>query len=317
MSGNLEVSAVMSVYNGASTLAATLDSILSQDGVELEFIIVNDGSTDGTGEILDHYARRDPRVHVIHQENSGLTRALIRGCAAAKGEFIARQDAGDVSFASRLAVQKDVLRADQNVVMTSCGTRFVGPDNEILYEVSQSGDELQQGLMQVEIAKVRGPSSHSSVMFRRQSYENVGGYRAEFEVAQDLDLWMRLAEIGVCWATPQVLCEFHLSKSSIGASRRFDQIRSAKTIVKCAAARRLGKDESALIAECVRRRKWNRLFWKRLPRRLQEAKFYYFLGSVLRDRQPKQAQIYFWRAVSAWFPYPKAWYWILYTSGRQ
>ena len=85
MSTNPDVSVVMSVYNGASNLAATMDSILSQEGVELEFIVVNDGSTDRTGEILDDYARRDGRVRVIHQENTGLTRALIRGCAAASG----------------------------------------------------------------------------------------------------------------------------------------------------------------------------------------------------------------------------------------
>ena len=63
-----------------------------------------------TGEILDDYARRDARVRIIHQENSGLTRALINGCAAATGEFIARQDAGDLSLAGRLARQLDVLK---------------------------------------------------------------------------------------------------------------------------------------------------------------------------------------------------------------
>ena len=146
MSTSSEVSVVMSVYNGASNLAATMDSILSQEGVEFEFIVVNDGSTDKTGEILDDYARRDDRVRVIHQENTGLTRALIRGCAAATGEFIARQDAGDVSLAGRLALQLDVFRNNSNVVMTSCGTRFVGPGNEVLYEVCQAGDELHRGL---------------------------------------------------------------------------------------------------------------------------------------------------------------------------
>src|SRR5262249_52832345 len=105
-----EVSVVMSVYNGASHLAATLDSVLSQEGVELEFIVVNDGSTDKAGEILDDYARRDGRVRVIHQQHTGLTYALIRGCAAATGEFIARQDAGDVSLAGRLALQSGVFR---------------------------------------------------------------------------------------------------------------------------------------------------------------------------------------------------------------
>jgi glycosyltransferase involved in cell wall biosynthesis len=306
-----EVSIVMSVYNGASNLAVTMNSILSQEGVELEFIVVNDGSTDETGEILDDYARRDDRVRVIHQGNTGLTRALIRGCAAATGEFVARQDAGDISLAGRLPLQLDVLRNNSNVVMTSCGTRFVGPGNEVLYEVRQAGDELHRGLRHVYVDLVRGPSSHPSVMFRRETFEKVGGYRAEFNVAQDLDLWMRLAEVGVCWATPEVLCEVHLSKNSISTIGRDEQLRSAKIIVKCAAARRSGCDDSGLVAKWAQQRKWHRFFWWWFPRRLQEAKFYYFIGSVLRHRQPKQARLYFWRAVTTWFPYPRAWYRIL------
>lgn len=303
MSANCEISVVMSVYNGASNLAVTMDSILAQQAVELEFIVVNDGSTDGTGDILDDYARRDSRVCIIHQKNTGLTRALIRGCAAATGEFIARQDAGDVSLAGRLALQLDVFRNNSNVVMTSCGTGFIGPGNEALYEVRQVGDELHRGLQHVDIGRIHGPSSHTSVMFRRETYEKVGGYRAQFDVAQDLDLWMRLAEVGICWASPEVLCEFHLSKNSIGSVRRYEQIRSAKIIVKCAAARRSGCDDSALVAKWAQQRKRNLFVWWWLPRRLHEAKFYYFIGSVLRHRQPKQAQLYFWRAVTTWFPF--------------
>jgi glycosyltransferase involved in cell wall biosynthesis len=316
MSANCQVSVVMSVYNGASNLAATMDSILAQQSVELEFVVVNDGSTDKTGELLDDYARRDGRVRVIHQKNTGLTRALIRGCAAATGEFIARQDAGDVSLAGRLALQLDVLRNNSNVIMTSCGTRFFGPGNEVLYEMRQVGDELHRGLQNVEIGRIQGPSSHTSVMFRREGYERAGGYRAQFDVAQDLDLWMRLAEAGICWATPEILCEFHLSKNSIGATRRSEQIRSAKVIVECTKARRSGRDDSALIAKWAGQRKRRHLFfWP--PRRLQEAKFYYFVASVLRHRQPKQAQLYFWQAATTWIPYPKAWYGILRASGQR
>src|SRR5437660_937335 len=127
MSRHPDISVVMSACNGASHLTATVDSVLSQEGVELEFIVVNDGSKDETGNILDDYARRDARVRVIHQNNTGLTRALIRGCGAARGDFIARQDADDISLAGRLALQLDVLRNNKNVVMTSCGTRFIGP----------------------------------------------------------------------------------------------------------------------------------------------------------------------------------------------
>lgn len=313
MSKNPDISVVMSVYNGSSNLAVTMDSILAQQAVGLEFIVVNDGSTDGTGDILDDYARRDSRVSIIHQENTGLTRALIRGCAAATGEFIARQDAGDVSLAGRLAFQLDVFRNNSNVVMTSCGTRFIGPGNEVLYEVRQVGDELHRGLQHVDIGRIHGASSHPSVMFRRETYKKVGGYRAQFKVAQDLDLWMRLAEVGVCWATPEILCDFHLDKNSISAARRSEQVRSAKVIVKCAEARRSGRDDSALIAKWAGQRKRRHFFlWS--PRRLQEAKFYYFIGSTLRHSKPKQAQLYFWRAVTTWFPYPRAWYGILRAS---
>src|SRR5262245_3000266 len=94
-----DVSVVMSVYNGADRLHETIESILSQDGVSLELIIVNDGSTDGSEIVLDKYARREQRLRILHQGNQGLTRALIAGCAAARGEYIARQDAGgDISL---------------------------------------------------------------------------------------------------------------------------------------------------------------------------------------------------------------------------
>src|SRR5271157_5982240 len=115
-----EVSVVMSVHNGASDLVMTMDSILSQDGARFEFIVINDGSTDQSGEILNYYAKRDSRVRVIHQEKVGLTRALIRGCDAAKAALIARQDAGDISVAGRLRNQMNFLKAHENCVLVSC-----------------------------------------------------------------------------------------------------------------------------------------------------------------------------------------------------
>src|SRR5262249_15136656 len=128
-----DVSVVMSAYNGASHLAATMDSILSQQGIGLEFVVVDDGSRDQTGDILDDYARRDHRVRVIHQENTGLTRALIRGCDAARGEFIARQDVGDLSLPGRLKDQVTFLRNRDDCIFVSCWTDVVGPRDEFLY----------------------------------------------------------------------------------------------------------------------------------------------------------------------------------------
>jgi glycosyltransferase involved in cell wall biosynthesis len=90
-----DVSVVMSVYNDATYLCGAVESILIQEGVSFEFIIIDDGSTDGSGQILDEYAAKDSRIRVVRQQNRGLTRALIAGCAMARGKYIARQDSDD------------------------------------------------------------------------------------------------------------------------------------------------------------------------------------------------------------------------------
>src|SRR6266496_3005617 len=111
MNDSPDVSVVMSVYNGADHLRETIDSILAQEGVAFELIVVNDGSTDQSAKILEEYASRDKRVRVFQQENQGLTRSLIRGCSEARGKYIARQDAGDVSLTDRLVKQMNCLVA--------------------------------------------------------------------------------------------------------------------------------------------------------------------------------------------------------------
>jgi glycosyltransferase involved in cell wall biosynthesis len=306
-----EVSVVMSVYNGDSHLAATLDSILSQEGVEFEFIVVNDGSRDKSGQILNEYAQRDSRLRIIHQENTGLTRALIRGCDAARGKFIARQDAGgDISLPGRLARQRVILDAEPAVVMVSCATRYVGPSDEELYTVAQSSEELEEGLSQLCIEKVRGPSCHPSVMFRRSTYEQVGGYRAAFPVAQDLDLWMRVSEVGRCYAMPKVLYQVKLAPGSISVIRRDEQLRAAHSILACAAARRAGKSEAehlnrwrSELAELRARTAGGRV---RFTDR-EHARFYYFIAHTLRRHRPDLSRLYYWKSIRSWVLYPRAW----------
>src|SRR5262249_42598650 len=152
---------------------------------------------DATGQLLLGYAARDPRVIVLQQENRGLTAALVRGCAIAQGEFIARQDAGgDISLPRRFGHQLSFLRSRSNAVMTACGTLMLDPEGEPLYEIRQHGDELHRGLLATSLARLRGPSQHGAVMFRKSAYERAGGYRTAFGVAQDLDLWTRMVEIG-------------------------------------------------------------------------------------------------------------------------
>ena len=238
-----KVSVVMSVYNSAKNLANTLDSILKQEECDFEFIVVNDGSSDSTAVILDDYAARESRLRVIHQENTGLTRALIRGCSIAQGEFIARQDAGDVSLPGRLAAQCSYLASHPKVALVASGTRFVGPAGESLYEITRMGKELGAGLALLSVEEIRGPSHHGSTMFRKESYLSTGGYRLAFNVAQDIDLWLRLAEVGGSWGIGDIHYQASLAANSISGRRRDEQFRAGLLAIECARLRRSGRDD--------------------------------------------------------------------------
>src|SRR5262245_51376003 len=122
-----DISVVMGVYNGAHILKETIESILTQEDVDLELIIVNDGSTDDTHEVIAQFEGRDKRIRFFSQENFGLTKALIHGCAEARGEYIARQDVGDISLPERLRLQLDALKATKELSFVSCWTEYCGP----------------------------------------------------------------------------------------------------------------------------------------------------------------------------------------------
>src|SRR5512134_3441174 len=112
-----EISVVMGVCNAGERLAATIESVRSQEGVDLELVIVDDGSTDGSAAIIAGCAAADPRIRAIRQPNRGLTAALIAGCAASRAGLIARQDAGDLSLPGRLRAQREHLEAHGDTVL--------------------------------------------------------------------------------------------------------------------------------------------------------------------------------------------------------
>jgi len=292
--GTPQVSVVMSVYNGAATLRETVRSVLTQEAVQLELIIVDDGSTDGSTSMLEQLVRTDSRIRLISQENRGLTRALIRGCAVAAGEFIARQDCGDISLPRRLAAELGAIDTDTDVALVSCGTRFVGPAGEELYDVTLGPGDATHGLMPFDLQHLRGPAHHGSTLFRRELYERVGGYREQFYFAQDLDLWTRLVEHGKHIALPDVLYQASFAPGSISGRHRNLQIASAKLILECARLRRAGQSDASTVARAA----------EITPehghaRPADSAAALYFVGVCLRNRADPRARRYFRDALRA------------------
>ena len=294
MTAEPTISVVMSVYNGADTLRDTVESVLSQEGVDFEFIIVNDGSSDASASMLDDLAAADARIRLLHQANQGLTKALINGCALARGKYIARQDCGDQSLPGRLRAQADVMQSCAEATLVSCGTRFVGPNQEPLYDVTLTDAEAESGLQTLELTQLRGPAHHGSTLFRRDLYVRVGGYREQFYFAQDLDLWTRLVEHGRHVAIPDLLYEATFALGSISSLQRQCQIECAALILECARLRRGGQSDAPVLSRAS----------QILPRAAKAssnemASALYFVGTCLSQRRDPRARRYYREALRA------------------
>jgi glycosyltransferase involved in cell wall biosynthesis len=288
------VSIVMSVHNDGCRVARAVDSLLRQTWTDFELIIIDDGSTDDTPTVLDDARKRDGRVRIITQENTGLTRALIRGCAEATGDYIARQDADDWSHPDRIAAQVAMLDSNLSLGLVSCTTRYVGPNDEHLDLVSrcESHSEATWQLLNDRI----GPPAHGSVMFRRRLYQDVGGYRPEFYFGQDADLWLRMAErsqIGYC---RRELYTYRRDLRSISsrmgpAQQQFGEIGQA-----CRAARSRGHSEQDLLRTAQQLSTSVRS--KSGEHSLRGASVMaYLIGTALVSRDRAAARSYFWKSI--------------------
>jgi glycosyltransferase involved in cell wall biosynthesis len=299
MSGSPEISIVMSVYNGADQLRETIDSVLSQQGVSLEFIVVDDGSTDSSDVILDSYARHDPRIRILRQENRGLTRALMKGCDAAKGKYIARQDAGDLSLPDRLRLLKAILDRYEDCAFVSSWTSVIGPRDEYLF--LKKGKGLAASPIWILSKRsqkwvvIEGPTHHGSVMFRRETYVKAGGYRAAFYYAQDWDLWYRLAALGKFAMVGQSLYQARINPGSISSLSRTRQAAYARLSHKAIMLRLSGHSDAAIVQEAER-------LLPRKPhavRRSDRGQALYFIGRCLLNNNDRRATHYFLNAIAS------------------
>jgi glycosyltransferase involved in cell wall biosynthesis len=300
MKSTPQVSVVMSVYNGATALARTIESALTQQGCDLELVVVDDGSTDDSGAVLDEWAGRDTRVRVLHQPNTGLTRALIRGCEQARGEFIARLDVGDLSLPGRLEQQANALKANPEISFVSCGTRFIEPGGAFLYDSGGSGfaDEPRSIIdVRQRHGLLDGPSHHGSVMFRADAYRAAGGYRAQFYFGQDWDLWYRLGQCGKFLMLGATLYQATVGVGDISTSNRPMQEQLARLSLEALKLRAAGDSEQRVLEQASRIRPERNARGSAVVRR-GNSRGAYFVGECLRKNGDiRRARAYFLRSI--------------------
>ncbi len=205
------VSVVMPVRDGERFLREALESTLAQTLGDLELIVVDDGSTDGTPGILADAEQRDPRVRVERQEPGGLTVALNAGCALAQAPLIARMDADDLMLPDRLERQVAYLEEHPEVALLGGGIVLV---DEAAREIDREPGRPQLDFL------VRNELTHATVMMRADAFRALGGYR--LDQSEDYDLWLRFDErYGVAAvAEPVIRYRLHAGQFSVTALER-------------------------------------------------------------------------------------------------
>jgi glycosyltransferase involved in cell wall biosynthesis len=300
-----DVSVVMSVYNGCRYLTAALESILSQTDVSLEFIIVDDGSTDDSPRILNEYSARDPRVRLIRQANQGLTRALIHGCSLAQAPLIARQDADDRSAPQRLAIQRQLLERDPSLGFVSCATQYIGPQDEPLLLMQRPAPPIEATRQLLD--ERQGPPAHGSVMFRRSLYDQVGGYRSQFYYGQDADLWLRMGQHACVGYASDVLYYWRRSPDGISGAMSGLQHQFGELGQACLAARRAGRSEEQYLKAAEQLTNIARSRSNTRGSGYDRAMMSYLIGRSLADAHDQRAYRYYWDAVRHHPLYWRAW----------
>ena len=227
MSSIPPISVLLAVYNGGRYLRAAIDSILAQTFREFEFIIIDDGSTDDSSAVLAEYAAKDSRIRLVSRPNKGLTATLNEGLALARGEFLARMDADDIALPQRFERQIAYLRGHPECVLLGSRVMLVDPE----------GLPIRPWCHQLEHADIdaahlnRGwPVVHPAVMMRTDAVRRVGAYRDKYNTLEDLDLFLRLAEVGKLANLPEILLHYRQHFDSV-THKKFEQQRRLRQAI--------------------------------------------------------------------------------------
>jgi glycosyltransferase involved in cell wall biosynthesis len=255
----MKVSVVIPVHNGERYLAQAVESVLAQTHRDLELLIVDDGSTDGSRAVMERYARNDARIRVLSQERRGHVAAANRGLEEARCEWVARLDADDVFLPEKLERQLAFVRRHPDVRIAGTLGYFINHAGRIIGLVSTDGPFTRAEFER--IARRGDPVFfvHSTTLMHRETVLAAGGYREQFVQAEDVDLWLRMAEKGhLLLKMPEPLLLYRLHGESLTMKRNAEQKRCHRWVMACAEARGKGREEPSLedFLQTERRRPW-------------------------------------------------------------
>ena len=285
------VSVVLAIHVWDQACQRTVDSVLMQSPVTLELIVVGDGDPSGAGDALARL--NDERVQYLPAPRAGLTRALQIGCERAIYPNIARIDRGDVMHPLRLSKQQQILETHKDVGLVSTDFALYTDRGYFLHNSCTSTHLLNAGLNAHDPADFESPV-HATVMFRRDLYQRVGGYREAFYCAQDVDLWLRMTEHVQINHIAESLTAGEFSASGISGQWAVEQRQFLEYALSARAARaQLESEQDVLgaaqeLSESLRMTQMKPISNSDQSRR--DAAAQYFMARSLMWRYPREAR---------------------------
>jgi glycosyltransferase involved in cell wall biosynthesis len=236
------ISIILPAYNAERFIKPAVESILQQTFQDFELIVVDDGSTDNTLEILEVFSQQDSRVRVIRSQHGGLSQALNQGISEAKYAWIGRMDADDVALPERLQKQMQAVMENPHVVAWGTHAYHINSQDKIL-GVARTGPTTEQEFYNLRNNGDLVQLIHPTVLLKKEVLVAVGGYKSEFEPVEELELFDRMAAYGPTLAIPEPLLRYRVHSNSVSMQRFFFQRVLMRYVVARHRARLAGQPE--------------------------------------------------------------------------
>lgn len=216
-----KISVIMPVHNGEKYLHTVIKSILDQTFSEFEFLIMNDGSTDRTAQILEVYAKKDDRIKILSQKNRGIVASLNTLALHANAELIARIDADDIAYPKRLELQYEHMQKHPGTVLLGTVCKVFREDK------AKTGitDTFAEDFLNRWFLTYNCAFTHSTVMYQKKTFVDCGGYWEGEYPAEDYGLWIRMKKHGRIENLKNILGEYRMNVRSISGNNFRRQIK--------------------------------------------------------------------------------------------
>lgn len=223
----MTISVIIPVFNGEKTIAKTIDSVLHQSFTDLEILVINDGSTDSTEQVVKSF--QDSRIKILSYSNAGLSASRNRGIEQASGDFVSFIDADDLWTEDKLQAQYESLMQNKKAVVAYSWTNYIDANNKIIkagMKVTFEGDVFARLLVSNFLENGSNP------LIYRHVFNNVGGFDESLKAAEDWDMWLRLAAEYefACVQKAQIL--YRVSHNSMSTKLKQQELASLKVVDK-------------------------------------------------------------------------------------